>query len=301
MPTIEDVKIIELPKFLDARGNLSFAEQLNHIPFEIKRTYWIYDVPGGEARGGHAFKENQEFVIALSGAFDVVVDDGVNKKSFTLNRSYYGLYIPAGLWREMNNFSTNSLALEFGSIHYDENDYIRDHNEYLSWRAGQVSGSKFQVSGVEPLKPLKPIEPLEPVLKYNVFDCTMVELDKHHEDRRGNLSVVENGQTLPFDVKRVYYLYDVPGGENRGAHAHKELSQLIIAASGSFTVTLDDGKCKRSFFLNRPYQGLYVKPGMWRDLEDFSSGAVCMVLASDVYLKEDYIRDYQEFLEFRKK
>lgn len=136
--------------------------------------------------------------------------------------------------------------------------------------------------------------------KFNVFDCSMVELDKHHEDRRGNLTVVENGITLPFDVKRVYYLYDVPGGENRGAHAHKELSQLIIAASGSFTVTLDDGKCKRSFFLNRPYQGLYVKPGMWRDLDDFSSGAVCMVLASEVYQKEDYIRDYQEFLEFRK-
>lgn len=131
MATIDDVKIIELPKFLDARGNLSFAEQNNHIPFEIKRTYWIYDVPGGEARGGHTFKENQEFVIALSGAFDVVVDDGVNKKTFTLNRSYYGLYVPAGLWREMNNFSTNSLALEFGSIHYNENDYIRDYSDFL--------------------------------------------------------------------------------------------------------------------------------------------------------------------------
>ncbi len=298
MATVEDVKIIELPKFLDARGNLSFAEQLNHIPFEIKRTYWIYDVPGGEARGGHAFKENQEFVIALSGAFDVVVDDGVNKKLFTLNRSYYGLYIPAGLWREMNNFSTNSLALEFGSIHYDENDYIRDHDEYLRWREESSKVQKFKSSKVQGLEPLKPLEPPKPS-KYCVFDCTMVELDKHHEDRRGNLSVVENGQTLPFDVKRVYYLYDVPGGENRGSHAHKELSQLIIAASGSFTVTLDDGKCKRSFFLNRPYQGLYVKPGMWRDLEDFSSGAVCMVLASDVYLASDYIRDYQEFLEFR--
>ena len=298
MPTIEDVKIIKLPKFLDARGNLSFAEQLNHIPFEIKRTYWIYDVPGGEARGGHAFKENQEVVIALSGAFDVVVDDGVNKKSFKLNRSYYGLYIPAGLWREMENFSTNSLALEFGSIHYDENDYIRDHEEYLRWRE-LVQGSRFKVQGLEESN-REPITVNHEPTKYNVFDCTMVELDKHHEDRRGNLSVVENGQTLPFDVKRVYYLYDVPGGENRGAHAHKELSQLIIAASGSFTVTLDDGKCKRSFFLNRPYQGLYVKPGMWRNLEDFSSGAVCMVLASDVYLKEDYIRDYQEFLDFRK-
>lgn len=137
--------------------------------------------------------------------------------------------------------------------------------------------------------------------KYSVFDCSMVELDKHHSDCKGNLSVVENSTTLPFDVKRVYYLYDVPGGESRGAHAHRELEQLIVAASGSFTVTLDDGKCKRSFFLNRPYQGLYVKPGMWRDLVDFSSGAVAMVLASEVYQKEDYIRDYNEFLEFRKK
>ena len=135
--------------------------------------------------------------------------------------------------------------------------------------------------------------------RYNVYDCTIIELDKHHSDRKGNLSVVENGITLPFDVKRVYYLYDVPGGESRGAHAHKELSQLIIAASGSFKVTLDDGNVKRTFFLNRPYQGLFVRPGMWRDLEDFSSGAVCMVLASDVYMAKDYIRDYKEFLNYR--
>ncbi len=135
--------------------------------------------------------------------------------------------------------------------------------------------------------------------KYNVYDCSIIELDKHHSDRKGNLTVVENGITLPFGVKRVYYLYDVPGGESRGAHAHKDLSQLIVAASGSFTVTLDDGKVKRSFFLNRPYQCLYVKPGLWRDLDDFSSGAVCMVLASDIYLLDDYIRDYDEFLKFR--
>lgn len=135
--------------------------------------------------------------------------------------------------------------------------------------------------------------------KYSVFDSSIVELDKHHSDRKGNLTVVENGETLPFDVKRVYYLYDVPSGENRGSHAHKDLSQLIIAASGSFTVTLDDGKCKRSFFLNRPYQGLYVKPGMWRDLKDFSSGAICMVLASDVYKADDYIRDYDDFMKYR--
>ena len=296
MATVEDVRIIELPKFLDTRGNLSFAEQLNHIPFEIKRTYWIYDVPGGEERGGHAFKGNQEFIVALSGAFDVVVDDGANKKTFSLSRSYYGLYIPQGLWRTIENFSTNSLALEFGSMHYNEVDYIYEYDEYLQFRESHEC--KYSVA--QSNKFLEQRDHIESVPKYSVFDCSIVELDRHHSDRKGNLSVVENGQTLPFDVKRVYYLYDVPGGENRGSHAHRELEQLIIAASGSFTVTLDNGNCKRSFFLNRPYQGLYVKPGMWRDLEDFSSGAVCMVLASEVYQKEDYIRDYQEFLEFRK-
>lgn len=129
--TVKDVRIIELPKFLDTRGNLSFAENFQQIPFEIKRTYWIYDVPGGEERGGHAFIANQEFVVALSGAFDVVVNDGSKKKVFTLNRSYYGLYVPAGLWRSMENFSTNSFALEFGSVPYSPNDYIRDYDEFL--------------------------------------------------------------------------------------------------------------------------------------------------------------------------
>lgn len=132
---MNEPQIIELPKFTDPRGNLSFVEQLKHIPFEIKRTYWIYDVPGGEARGGHAFIHNQEFIIALSGAFDVIVDDGYQKKKFTLNRSYYGLYVPSGLWREMENFSTNSLALEFGSIHYDINDYVRDYDEFLKLKS----------------------------------------------------------------------------------------------------------------------------------------------------------------------
>jgi dTDP-4-dehydrorhamnose 3,5-epimerase-like enzyme len=135
--TIDDVKIIELPKITDPRGNLSFVEQLSHIPFEIKRTYWLYDVPGGESRGGHAFRQNHEFVIAMSGAFDVIVDDGHQKRTFTLNRSYYGLYVPAGLWREMVNFSTNSLALEFGSEHYSKEDYIRDYELFKTLKSNE--------------------------------------------------------------------------------------------------------------------------------------------------------------------
>lgn len=294
--TIDDCRIIGLPKFLDERGNLSFAENINQIPFEIKRTYWLYDVPGGISRGGHAEINNEELVIAMSGSFDITVNDGSTQRTFTLNRSYYGLYIPKGLWREIKNFSTNALALEFGSIPFDIEDYIRDYNVFLKYSKEQ----DFKHSSTEEIKRTKPPKPLVIQHKYNVFDCTMLELDKHHSNRNGNLTVVENGKTLPFNVKRVYYLYDVPGGESRGAHAHRDLEQFIVAASGSFNVTLDDGTCKRTFFLNRPYQGLYVKPGMWRNLDDFSSGAVCMVLASDVYKKEDYIRDYNEFLNFRK-
>ncbi len=135
--------------------------------------------------------------------------------------------------------------------------------------------------------------------KSKVYDCTVIELNKHHAPQ-GNISVVENNKEIPFEVKRVYYLYDIPGGESRGSHAHKELSQLIIAASGSFTVTLDDGEVKRSFVLNRPYQGLYVVPGIWRTLDDFSSGSVCMVLASHGYDNNDYIRNYQDFIEYKK-
>jgi hypothetical protein len=133
-----------------------------------------------------------------------------------------------------------------------------------------------------------------------VYDCTIIELDKCHRVK-GNITVVENNITVPFAVRRTYYLYDIPGGESRGAHAHKELQQLIIAASGSFNVTLDDGNIKRTFMLNRPYQGLLIVPGIWRTLDDFSSGSVCLVLASHPYEKEDYIRDYNEFLKYKNK
>lgn len=123
--------IIQLPKVQDARGNLSFIEEENHIPFEIKRVFWIYDVPGGEERGGHAYRENEEFIVALSGSFDVVLDDGKgNVQSFHLNRSYYGLYVPKMVWRQMTNFSTNSLAMVLASQPYDADDYIRDYEQF---------------------------------------------------------------------------------------------------------------------------------------------------------------------------
>lgn len=134
--SFDKVKIITLPKILDTRGNLSVIEGTKDIPFRIERTYWIYDVPGGEKRGGHAYKNNQEFIVALSGSFDVILDDGHECRTYSLNRSYYGLYVPRGLWRVMENFSTNSFALIVASTKYDKEDYVYEYREF-------VQGSKI--------------------------------------------------------------------------------------------------------------------------------------------------------------
>lgn len=128
---MHEFRIINLPKIEDPRGNLSFIEEENHIPFKIERSYWIYDVPGGQIRGGHAFKQQQEFIVALSGSFDVIIDNGKSKEKISLNRSYYGLYIPSGFWRQMENFSTNSLALVLSSTIFSEDDYIREYSDFL--------------------------------------------------------------------------------------------------------------------------------------------------------------------------
>jgi dTDP-4-dehydrorhamnose 3,5-epimerase-like enzyme len=287
--------ILQLPKIEDARGNLSFVEANRHIPFEIKRAYWIYDVPGGEVRGGHAFREQDEFIIALSGSFDVIVDTGNGrKKRFPLNRSYFGLYIPKGVWRSLENFSTNSLALVLASTVYNENDYIRDYAEFITFANDNVNVQSNLLinSGLI-------IPPFSDFTLSTVNECCVNELDKNHRIK-GNITVVENRQAVPFDIERVYYLYDVPGGEERGGHAHKDLSQLIVAASGSFDVVLDDGTTKKTITLNRPYQGLYLVPGIWRELVNFSSGSSCLVLASHKYDEADYIRDYNEFLKYKK-
>lgn len=128
-----DCKILNLPKIADGRGNLSIIEEFKQIPFKIRRSYWIYDVPGGCERGGHAYKKNTEFIVALSGSFDVVINDGTNEQTYHLNRSYIGLLVPKGLWRVMNNFSTNSLALILSDTEYDAEDYIMDYEDYRKW------------------------------------------------------------------------------------------------------------------------------------------------------------------------
>lgn len=135
--------------------------------------------------------------------------------------------------------------------------------------------------------------------KTTVYDCSIIQLDKNH-NVAGNITAVNNNIEIPFETKRIYYLYDVPGGEARGGHGHKELQQLIIAASGSFDIIVDDGTTKRTFHLAQPYMGLYMPPGLWRELDNFSSGSICLVLASLPYDEEDYLREYDKFLKFKK-
>lgn len=296
MTSVYDAKIVGLPKIEDPRGNLSIIEQMKQIPFEIKRAYWIYDVPGGKDRGGHAYKDNQEFIVALSGSFDVVLDDGHNKQTFTLNRSYCGLLVPKGMWRTMTNFSTNSLALVLSSTEYDENDYIMDYNEFKQWRinSSQQTVSPDAKTSIVANRGRTMFQAGE---GKSVFDCSLCELNKMHDPER-NLTYMYENIHVPFPINRVFYSYDIPGGEDRGAHAHKECHQFIIAASGAFEVVLDDGTNKRTVQLNRPFWGLHVPPGIWASEQGFSSGSICLVLASHGYSEDDYVRNYQDYIDY---
>ncbi len=291
-------RIISLPKIEDERGNLSIIEQIKQIPFVIKRVHWIYDVPGGMERGGHAYKETQEFIVALSGSFDVEIDDGTCKVIYPLNRSYYGLYVPNGMWRTMTNFSTNSLALVLSSTDYDGQDYVMDYDEFVRWR-NDSSIMPLQSANETSIMVNTPTALFNKQVGKSVFDCSLCELIKMH-DKEGNLTYIYENVHVPFEIKRVFYAYDIPGGEDRGAHAHKHCHQFIIAASGSFEVVLDDGVNKRTVQLNRPFWGLHIPPGIWAAEQSFSSGAICLVLASDNYSEDDYIRDYDEYISYLK-
>jgi hypothetical protein len=189
----------------------------------------------------------------------------------------------------MTNFSTNSIALVLASTLYHDNDYIRNFDDFRIFATEHSKDSSILKSNN-----LNYTNPSYNASATSVHDCKVIELDKNHREK-GNITVVENGEIIPFDINRVYYLYDVPGGEERGGHAHKELYQILIAAGGSFDVVLDDGKEKRTVSLNRPYQGLKIVPGIWRELVNFSSGSCCLVMASHRYDEGDYIREYGEF------
>jgi len=291
----ETLRLIDFSKVTDPRGNLTFIESGEHVPFRFRRNYWIYDVPGGKWRDGHAFRTADEVIVPLSGSFDVITNDGINPSvTHHLVRPDQGLFVPRLTWRSIEHFSTNAVALVLSSTLYDPEDYIEDFQEFTEVIRRQPKTPK----AVEET----PEETNDP--KHNrhstIDDCAIYELSRHHHDN-GNLTVVQNNDELPVNIQRTFYIYDVPGGAERGGHSHRACYEFIVAVSGAFDVTVTDGKRERTFTLNRPYQGLLVVPGIWRTLQNFSSGSVCLALASQHFDEQDYIRDYDEFLHEKQK
>lgn len=286
-------RVLDLPKVEDARGNLSFIEESGQIPFKIARVYWIYDVPAGQKRGSHAFKNQEEIIIALSGSFDVVLNDGKETRRYQLNRAYKALYVPAKMWRTLENFATNSVCLVISSGAYDEGEYIRNYRLFKQF----IKSDEIQSESIEPMDLSTPIIKILPQ-KNTVSGCLPVELPII-KSRAGNLTPVHCSVDIPFDVKRVFFVYDIPYGKTRGMHAHKQCHQFLVAASGSFDVELDDGKHRKTITVNRPIQGIHVLPGIWSKEYNYSSGAICLVLASEIYTEEDYIRRYSDFKKIR--
>lgn len=285
-------QFISLPRVIDRRGNLSFIEAENHIPFSIARAYWIYDVPGGQERGSHAFKSQQEVIIALSGSFDVLLDDGKEKRKHTMNRSFNALYIPNMIWKSLSNFSTNSVCLVLASEPYNETDYIRNYKTF------QKSFREDSSVGLQTT--FKSIIEINTYSQYHtISDCSLIEFPII-KNRAGNITPVHSNENIPFSIERVFYIYDIPSGAKRGMHAHKHCHEILIATSGSFEVEVDDGTNKKIILLNNPMMGLYIPPGVWATEKKYSSGAICLVLASEKYDSNDYINTYSDFKKYRR-
>jgi WxcM-like, C-terminal len=282
------MNLLTLPKITDPRGNLTFIQERSHLPFEIARTYWVYDVPAGEIRGSHAFKQQQTAMVVLSGSVDVVMHDGLSEQRVTLGRSDKALYFSALTWRRLENFSTNAVCLFLSSHPYDASDYVRDFNEFISLKQQRAASTTPQRG---------PGRTRELGRRPSVYDAAIIELPRVGE-RNGHISIVEGMKDLPFDIQRVFYLYDIPAGADRGAHAHRHCHQFLVAATGAFEVQLDDGRNKRTVRLDRPYYGVHIPPGIWAAEQSFSGGSICLVLTSQGYSEADYIRSYPEYLEF---
>ena len=235
-------RIISLPKISDVRGNLSIIEQLRHVPFEIRRVYWIYDVPGGLDRGGHAYKESEEFIVALSGSFDVELDDGEQKQTYQLNRSYKGLYVAKAMWRRMTNFSTNSLALVLASTDYDSNDYIMDYQDFQLWLKGQTMLTDNVNNTSAPV--INNVQvPNAVSYARSVFDSSLYELNKMH-DVEGNLTFIYQNIHVPFEINRVFYSYDIPGGEEPRAVSRWYSTMAPTNEPSPSTVPSGDSMCR---------------------------------------------------------
>jgi hypothetical protein len=254
------VRLLSLPQIPDSRGNLTALEELVELPFRIGSARWFYDVPAGASWSAGEPGLGHAVVIALSGSFDVVVDQPAGPARLRLSRASTAVVLPAGARWRADDLATNSVGLVISS---------------------------------QP--PRRPVGRRNvPLVDTTVDDCSTASLGRRR-GREGSTTDVVSQRDVPFELMRVYYLYDVPGGASRGGHAHLQLEQVLIAAAGSFEVVLDDGRRVKTVRLDRPEFGICISSGIWRELQNFSSGAICLALASAPYEEADYIRDYGEF------
>ena len=260
----DQVRLLTLPQIPEPRGNLTALEELVDLPFRIGSVRWFYDVPAGASWSAGQPGLGRAVVIALSGSFDVVVDQPAGSSRIRLSRASTAVTVPAGARCGVHDASTNCVGLV--------------------------------ISSQRPRWPVAEPDQEPKTLPFNttVDDCSMTSLGRKHGRERSTTEVVSR-TGVPFELTRVYYLYDVPAGASRGGHAHLQLEQVLIAAAGSFDVVLDDGRRVKPVRLDRPEFGISISTGIWRELQNFSSGAICLALASAPYEEADYIRDYGEF------
>jgi len=266
-----DARTTHLPKIHDHRGHLSFFQNNDQIPFEIKGAQWFSSAASSASKHAEPNPSTGNFIVALSGRFDIVLFDGQAKEQITLNRPDIGIYVPPSIRRQLHNFSPNSLAL-----------IVTDTPPLQSHEACADHTMSQSTTRCRP----------------SIADCALIEFP-HIDTSAGCISLADNNLPLPFKIKRIYYLYDIPRTASRGGHAHKAVHQLIIAARGSFEVTIDDSINKKTIRLSTPNVGLHIPRFIWRTLSNFSPGAICLALASEKYLADDYVRDYNEFLNYR--
>jgi dTDP-4-dehydrorhamnose 3,5-epimerase-like enzyme len=259
-------RLVSLPQIPEPRGNLTALGELAELPFRIGAVRWFYDMPAGGSWTAGEADLGEAMIVALSGSFDAVI--GLRGQArVRLSRATTGLLVPAGARWMVDDLSTNSVGLVISS---------RPNRAY-------------------PLG-LDQVDEAVPVLNRNstIDDCHTITLPRQRRSHGCTARALPR-MDVPFDVTRVYYVYDIPGGATRGGHAHRQVDEVLLAVAGSFDVVLNDGLRMRSSRLDRAHAGIFIPTGIWRELENFSSGAVCLVLASAPYDEADYIRDYDEF------
>jgi WxcM-like, C-terminal len=256
--------LVSLPQIPERRGNLTALEELVHLPFRIGSVRWFYELPAGTSWSVSEGGLGDSLIVALSGSFDVVIGAG----RVRLGRADVGLHVPAQVGWRVEDPATSSVGLIISS---------------RPTRPHRIRADQPDRADSRDLNPHSTID-----------DCRRIRLPRHHRGQGSTTSVLPHA-VVPFDVLRVYYLYDVPGGAERGGHAHRQLEQVLVSLAGSFDVVLKDGRRVKTIRLDRAHSGVLIATGIWRELRNFSSGAICLALASAPYDEDDYIREYDDF------